>query len=75
MVYTYGKNEITYNLTIMIRKTKKSRKYSAPRSKETDMALESNFCATVRFNVQVQQLDNINLKDGTADEEPMYFEF
>ncbi len=58
----------------MIRKTKKSRKYSAPSSKETSMALETNICSVV-FNVRVQALDNINLKDGTDDEEPMYFEF
>ena len=40
------------------------------------MALEHNFCVeSVRFNVRVQELDNINAKDGTADAEPMYFEF
>lgn len=50
------------------------RKYQAPVAKATDMALESNFCQTVRFNVRVQELDNINAKTGT-DEEPMYFEF
>ena len=41
------------------------------------MALESNFCATVRFNVQVQELTNINAdvdEDGNTVE-PMYFEF
>ena len=38
------------------------------------MALESNFCDTVRFNVQVYELDNINTKTGT-EAEPMYFEF
>ena len=55
------------------------RKYSAPSSKETSMALESNFCATVRFHadIEVDELDNINTRkaaDGTT-EEPMYFEF
>ena len=62
----------------MIRKAKKSRKYSAPSSKETSMALENNFCATVLFNLQVQELDNINThlnEDGTDTVEPMYFEF
>ena len=58
----------------MIRKTKKTRKYSTPSSKVTDMALENNFCATVRFNVQVQELENINMKTGD-EAEPMYFEF
>lgn len=61
----------------MIRKTKKTRKYSAPSSKETNMALESNFCTTVRFNVRVQQLENINadVDDDGKTIEPMYFEF
>ena len=64
----------------MIRKTKKARKYSAPSSKETGMALESNFCATVLFDLQVQELDNINTHtrtlNGVEDTvEPMYFEF
>ena len=40
------------------------------------MALEKNFCASiVTFNVTVEELQNINKKDGTADAEPMYFEF
>ena len=60
----------------MIRKAQKTRKYSAPSSKETGMVLEKNFCASiVTFNVTVEELQNINKKDGTADAEPMYFEF
>ena len=44
--------------------------------KETGMVLEKNFCASiVTFNVTVEELQNINKKDGTADAEPMYFEF
>ena len=41
------------------------------------MALESNFCTTVRFNVRVQQLENINadVDDDGKTIEPMYFEF
>ena len=59
----------------MIRRYKKSRKYQAPFAKETHMALESNFCVeSVRLNVQVQELDNINAKSGD-NAEPMYFEF
>ena len=58
----------------MIRRNKHSRKYQAPYAKVTHMALESNFCDTVRFNVQVYELDNINTKTGT-EAEPMYFEF
>lgn len=61
----------------MIRKTKQTRKYSMPSSKVTDMALESNFCQTVRFNVRVQELENINAKIPEEGEiaEPTYFEF
>ena len=59
----------------MIRRVKQTRKYPAPYAKVLDMALESNFCATVRFNVQ--ELTNINAdvdEDGNTVE-PMYFEF
>lgn len=40
------------------------------------MVLESNFCQTVRLNVQVDELRNINkdVQDGTSSE-PLYFEF
>ena len=59
----------------MIRRSKHSRKYQAPVAKVTQMALESNFCVeSVRFNVRVQELDNINAKTGD-EAEPMYFEF
>ncbi len=60
----------------MIRKAKKSRKYFAPSVKVTHLALESNFCDTMRFNVQVQELDNINKKIQAEEvSEPTYFEF
>ncbi len=63
----------------MIRRNKKSRKYHAPSAKVTHMALESNFCNTVRFKVQVDELYNVNSavdpeKVDTA-EDPFYFEF
>ena len=43
------------------------------------MALESNFCQTVRFNVQVKELENMNDPDdplgiGEDAAEPFYFE-
>ena len=58
----------------MIRKAKKTRKYSAPNSKETSLALERNICSVV-FDVRVQKLDNINqLMEGEEDAEPLYFE-
>ena len=64
----------------MFRRNNKTRKYQAPSAKVTHMALESNFCATVRFNVQVNDLEIINdpkdpLKGvGDAEGEVFYFE-
>ena len=64
----------------MFLRTKKSRKYSAPWAMVTPMALESNFCATVRFNMQVNDWENMNdpndpLKGtGDAAGEVFYFE-
>lgn len=61
----------------MIRRNKKTRKYQAPDAQVTQMALESNFCATVRFNAQVDEMEHLyhHEEDGTADAEPLYFEF
>ena len=64
----------------MYRRNNKTRKYQAPSAKVTHMALESNFCATVLFNVQVNELKNMNDPDdpfsgvGEAAEEVFYFE-
>lgn len=61
----------------MFYRIKKTRKYQAPAAKVTHMELESNFCATVRFNVQVDELDNINTHVNAQGntEEQLYFEF
>ncbi len=63
----------------MIRRIKKTRKYQAPYAKETHMALESNFCQTVRFNMQVDELQNMNLEVDAekrdTPEDVFYFEF
>ncbi|MBR6933105.1 MAG: hypothetical protein IKH49_07380 [Bacteroidales bacterium] len=61
----------------MFRRNKKTRKYHAPSALVTQMALESNFCQTVRFNVQVDELRNINKDalDNPESAEPLYFEF
>ena len=64
----------------MFRRNNKTRKYLTPSVKVTPMALESNFCATVRFNVQVNELENMNDPNdptsgvGDAAEEVFYFE-
>ena len=61
----------------MIRRNRKTRKYHAPSAKLTQMALESNFCQTIRLNMQVDELRNINAeKDANNNPtEPLYFEF
>jgi len=60
----------------MFRRNNKTRKYQAPTALVTQMALESNFCETVRFNVQVDELRNINAEAADdPDAEPLYFEF
>ena len=59
----------------MIRRNKKTRMYHAPSAKVTHMALESNFCNTLRFNVQVDELENVNADENYKDNESFYFEF
>ena len=58
----------------MFHRNKKTRKYQAPVAVVTHMALEGNFCASVRFNIQVDELDNVNTHTGN-DAEQLYFEF
>ena len=64
----------------MFRLNNKTRKYQSPSVKVTQMALESNFCQTVRFNVQVKEWENMNNPDdatkgiGDAANEVFYFE-
>ncbi len=61
----------------MFRLNNKTRKYQTPSVKVTQMALESNFCQTLRFNAQADELHNINkdVEDGKVPSEPLYFEF
>ena len=64
----------------MFRLNNKTREYQAPSVKVTQMAPESNFCQTVRFNVQVKEWENMNdptdPKKGVGDAtgEVFYFE-
>ena len=64
----------------MFRLNNKTRKYQSPSVKVTQMALESNFCQTLRFNVQVKEWENMNdpndAKKGIGDaaNEVFYFE-
>lgn len=63
----------------MRRHFKKTRIYHAPSAKVTQMALESNFCNTDRFNIQVDELRHMNMEveESKRDtpEDPFYFEF
>jgi len=63
----------------MFRLNNKTRKYQSPSTKVTQMALESNFCQTLRLNAQVDELQNMNLSVDAAKrdtpEDPFYFEF
>jgi hypothetical protein len=60
----------------MFYRNKKTRKYQAPVALATHMVLESNFCQTVRFNVQVKELENMNdpESDSYDASEAFYFE-
>lgn len=64
----------------MFRRNNKTRKYQAPCAAVTHMALDSNFCATVRFLLDVDDLENMNDPNdatkgiGDAAEEVFYFE-
>ena len=60
----------------MFYRNKKTRKYQAPVAFATHMVLESNFCQTIRFNVQVEELNNMNdsATEGFDSDEVFYFE-
>ena len=57
----------------MFYRNKKTRKYQAPVAFATHMALESNFCQTVRFLIDVEDLQNLNDAE-TYDTTGEYFE-
>ena len=47
----------------MFRRNNKTRKYQAPYAVETHMVLESNFCNSVLFNIQVEEYEVVNDED------------
>ena len=55
----------------MFHRNKKARKYQAPYAKVTHMALESNFCQTVRFLIDVEPYE---IRNGADDAEGEYFD-
>ena len=60
----------------MFRRNNKTRKYQAPAAVVTQMALERNFCQSVLFNVQVNDLENMNdpESDNYDASEVFYFD-
>ena len=60
----------------MFRRNNKTRKYQAPAAVVTQMALESNFCQTVRFKLMmdVDPLDNMNDASKNEDIDAEYFD-
>jgi len=64
----------------MFRRNNKTRKYQAPYALVTHIALEGNFCQSVLFNVQVNELKNMNDPTnplegvGDAEGEVFYFD-
>ena len=60
----------------MFYRNKKTRKYQTPYAKVTHMALESNFCQTVRFKLMmdVDPLDNMNDASTNEDIDAEYFD-
>ena len=50
----------------MFLRSKKTRKYQAPLVKVTPVVFESNFCQTVRFQIKVQDWENVNNGSASA---------
>ena len=59
----------------MFRLNNKTRKYQSPSVKVTQMALESNFCQTLRFKIQVDETENVNADESYKETEGFYFDF
>ena len=51
----------------MFRRNNKTRKYQAPSALVTQMALESNFCNSVLFNIQVEEYEVVNDDEDTDE--------
>ena len=61
----------------MIRRIKKGRNYLAPSVLPVDLALEANFCTSLRFQMKVDELENMNDPENPlkgVDGEPLYFD-
>lgn len=58
-------------------KMKKKTRYVSPQITRTSALLLSLICASIRLNIQVDELHNINKDalDNPSSAEPLYFEF
>ena len=56
----------------MFRRNNKTRKYQAPTALVTQMVLERNFCQSVRFQIEVKDLEHVNDLEDT--DEVFYFD-
>ena len=56
-------------------KSKKKTRYVSPQITRTSALLLSLICQSVRVNIQVDELKNINANNSGENPEPLYFEF
>ena len=62
-------------LDIMIIRFKTHRKYHSPRVITAEVDSLAALCTSVRFNVEVDELHNINADESYNGTEEFYFEF
>ena len=58
-----------------MKKMKEKTRYVSPRIMRTSALLLSLICQSVRVNIQVDELKNINANNTGDNPEPLYFEF
>ena len=58
-----------------MKKAKKKTRYVTPRVTGASALLLDLLCQSTRFNIQVDEIQNINSVAPSSDSEPLYFEF
>ena len=58
-----------------MKKAKKKTRYVSPRVTGASALLLDLLCQSVRFNVQVDEIQNVNSAESSSSSEPLYFEF
>ena len=56
-------------------KSKKKTRYVSPQITRTSALLLNLICQSLRVNIQVDELKNINANNSGENPEPLYFEF